>query len=455
MRNILFILLFISSIVNAQDTLQVPCKTKINVIDTIYTNSFDTLPQSVLSITGHLAIRPREERNPRQGKFKYYIQYDTVYSAEQVIKIIDTSYFIHTETVTGWCDSIIPTVISIKPQLTGNATRQADWLDTNRIDLTYMKNVGVIVLKVDWATLQPSQNVIDTKYIDAWLSWAERFNKANKLNVRFKLRIVPGVAAPDFVKKAVGTFVLSGIGYETVAGLQDRDSNCVKFWEPVYMAYWDNFQRLLAARYDGNDLIAEVVNSATSTATGESLIRAVSNAGGGLIRKNSYLAAGYTIDKDYAAVLASIEVMAKYWHRTNVGMAITVWETIDGNRVGKDINRSKAIAEYLCKTFGSRSVIGNNGLGTPGWEPGGEDYNLGQYFISLKQQYGASIYYQTAAPASIISSLNGVKGVLDLGLSMRASLVELPQPPQTLLKTLSTNDLLLYNNRYQSNSTYQ
>lgn len=391
----------------------------------------------------------------RNGKlYRFYIQahnkdtvilghkYVTVpYSYDSAYKIYDTIYSNTKDTVV---QSILP-----KPQLSGNATRQADWLDTVRPNIDYLKAVQAVVIKVDWKDLQNEKGELTPQTPDAYISWADRMNKTYGLHIRFKLRIVPGVEAPDYVKKSVGTFILTNAGYESVAGLQGRDSNCVKFWKPEFMPYWEDFQKKLAAKYDGNEFIAEVVNSATSTATGESLIRAVANAGGGLTRKQSYLAAGYTVDADYKAVTASIDVMAKYWKRTNVGMAITIWENISSSKVTKDITKSQSVAEYLCKTFGSRAVLGNNGLGTNGWQAGGDDLQLASYFQSLQKTYNNGIYYQTAAPGSMITTM---KGVLDLGLQYGCSLVELPQPPDKLLTTISNADLTVYNGKFTANA---
>jgi len=391
----------------------------------------------------------------RNGKlYRFYIQahnkdtvilghkYVTVpYSYDSAYKIYDTIYSNTKDTVV---QSILP-----KPQLSGNATRQADWLDTLHPNIDYLKAVQAVVIKVDWKDLQNEKGELTPQTPDAYISWADRMNKTYGLHIRFKLRIVPGVEAPDYVKKAVGTFILTNAGYENVAGLQGRDSNCVKFWKPEFMPYWEDFQKKLAAKYDGNEFIAEVVNSATSTATGESLIRAVANAGGGLTRKQSYIAAGYTIDADYKAITASIDVMAKYWKRTNCGMAITIWENINTGKVTKDITKSQSIAEYLCKAFGSRAVIGNNGLGTNGWQAGGDDLQLASYFQSLQKTYNNGIYYQTAAPGSMITTM---KGVLDLGLQYGCSLVELPQPPDKLLTTISNADLTVYNGKFTANA---
>ena len=391
----------------------------------------------------------------RNGKlYRFYIQahnkdtvilghkYVTVpYSYDSAYKIYDTIYSNTKDTVV---QSILP-----KPQLSGNATRQADWLDTLHPNIDYLKAVQAVVIKVDWKDLQNEKGELTPQTPDAYIAWADRMNKTYGLHIRFKLRIVPGVEAPDYVKKAVGTFILTNAGYENVAGLQGRDSNCVKFWKPEFMPYWEDFQKKLAAKYDGNEFIAEIVNSATSTATGESLIRAVANAGGGLTRKQSYIAAGYTIDADYKAVLASIDVMSKYWKRTNCGMAITIWENISSSKVTKDITKSQSVAEYLCKTFGSRAVLGNNGLGTNGWQAGGDDLQLASYFQSLQKTYNNGIYYQTAAPGSMITTM---KGVLDLGLQYGCSLVELPQPPDKLLTTISNADLTVYNGKFTANA---
>lgn len=45
-----------------------------------------------------------------------------------------------------------------------------------------------------------------------------------------------------------------------------------------------------------------------------------------------------------------------------------------------------------------------------------------------------------------------MKGVLDLGLQYGCSLVELPQPPDKLLTTISNADLTVYNGKFTANA---
>ena len=433
------------------DTVKVETKDSVQAV--AYVKDSVIVKDTFLFRTGHgrngrpyvYRIKKQISRDTSFVAYKYStVSYEVITPIKLPVTVIekithDTIYYTVTDTV-----KTLP-----KPQLSGNATRQADWLDTVHPNIDYLKAVQAVVIKIDWKDLQNEKGELTPQIPDAYIAWADRMNKTYGLHIRFKLRIVPGVEAPDYVKKAVGTFILTNAGYENVAGLQGRDSNCVKFWKPEFMPYWEDFQKKLAAKYDGNEFIAEIVNSATSTATGESLIRAVANAGGGLTRKNAYIAAGYTIDADYKAVLASIDVMAKYWKRTNCGMAITIWENINTGKVTKDITKSQSIAEYLCKVFGSRAVLGNNGLGTNGWQAGGDDLQLASYFQSLQKTYNNGIYYQTAAPGSMITTM---KGVLDLGLQYGCSLVELPQPPDKLLTTISNADLTVYNGKFTANA---
>lgn len=349
------------------------------------------------------------------------------------------AYKVYRETKTV-CDNY--EVYAVKPQCTGNATRQESWIDTTAIDSSYFNRVTTVVIRMKASDLQHSMyGEIDTGYLSSWLRWGERMN-ANGYHIGFKLRVIFGTCVPDDVKANVGSFAYSGVGYEDVAGLAEMDSICVKWWQPLYLNYFSVFVHKLTAIYERRSILKQFDLAATSISTAEWDVRAVANNAGGATRKVQVIAAGYTMALDSVAMIRCMDTLRKYIVFSNAGLTFTPVEIINSyTRVSSDLSKTYYFVNYFCNLFGSHAVIGNNGLGGGGWETGGINRVLADYFKQMDSTYGSRIYYQTAAPSKFIYSRDSV---IHLGISYGAKLIELPETQVKILRNFTLEQLQGY-----------
>ena len=171
----------------------------------------------------------------------------------------------------------------------------------------------------------------------------------------------------------------------------------------------------------------------------------------GLQRKNAYVAAGFTDANRLAAIYRTIDAM-KVFKRTNIGIALNPFEHFD--RTATENQTSKSIGEYICKTFGSRSVLGNNGLRPAAvdtdWQPGGKIYDLCLFYFSMHQQYGSGIYFQTASTKQMGDYSQWIP-TLDNGIKWSTQLVELPETERSIKDHLTTDQITTYKVTYKQN----
>ena len=130
-------------------------------------------------------------------------------------------------------------------------------------------------------------------------------------------------------------------------------------------------------------------------------------------------------------------------------MATSKWFDISPTNTISNVTHSKEIALFLCQTFKSRAVIGNNGLGLPSWnKPGSDLLILAAYFMELKKDYGCGIYYQTAARSK--TTLTNQQ-LTDLGIKWGASLIELQNTQKKILEASTISELNNWNTRMKNN----
>lgn len=382
-------------------------------------------------------------------KISYQYFNDTSYSYDTTWKDVYTSSVTSHDTTRKKCDTTYS--YDNKKQITGLIVRSFDWVQTAKPDLNFLRTINNIVIRINWSDLQPTESgELNTSYIDGALSWAANLNKQYGLNITFKLRIINGIYAPQWLKDKVGSIAISG---SQSGSVEDTGTGtCTKFWSTAFMPYWSALQKKLAAIYDNNSLIAEVVNSATAVGSGEALIRAVGNAGALATNRDNYLKAGYTSAADLTAVYASINAM-KVWKHTNIGMSLTPWQVIS-TKVTEEETTTNLISDSLSKAFGTRAVLGNNGLRTGDskngidWIAGGIMYDIALHFIACRLKYGASIFYQTATDWRTAVP---IADVLNQGLAFDASSIELPNTEKQISTDMTADQLEYYDDLYQDN----
>lgn len=351
------------------------------------------------------------------------------------LRVIDSIIYYNTY---KYVDSIY--TIPAKKAFTGFYTRQAEWVDTadNLLDTAFLSRVSGLVLRVFWRDIQPNENgPLNVSYITSYINFATKIKQRYNIDIKFKLRIVPGIYAPQWAKDKAGIFDITKGDWEEM-----EENDCIIWWNNKFVTMWTNLQTKLAAIYDTNQYINGVVMSATTVETGEALIRKVSNQS-----KTEFLQSGYTSAKDLNAVYGCMNAM-KAWKQTNIEMSITPWVVINKNElVHEVIDTTINIQDSLCRMFGTRAVVGNNGLRTPDghngddWDIGGKMYNLCMSYINVKNKYKANIFFQTAA---VDRQGTNIEQTIEKGIIYKATAIELPGTQKKIQDTLTLSELSTY-----------
>lgn len=332
------------------------------------------------------------------------------------------------------------TSTNLKPQAAGFAFRDFELVDTLNTNIDLLKVVNTIVVKVYWQDIQPQENgaIIHPNAIDNALNYTRIMNAKNQgLNLSLKIRLYCGIAAPEWLKKKAGTFTLQGMG---------GSAESVKFWEPACMDAYADVQKKLADAYDNAPEILDVVNGGTGTSTAEGMIRNAGKSGAHKENAMSYMQAGYTMDKDIAAIKKSIDAM-KVWKHTRVSMAFSSFAVINNNDVGEDVNTSLLLLDYFVTTLGIQAVPGNNGLrddasgsNSEKWAEGGANDKIYSRIQEYFKTKNIGVYFQTA----VLGRIGDINKAMQQGLARGAGMIELPSGSKGLLKNISLDDLKKY-----------
>lgn len=269
---------------------------------------------------------------------------------------------------------------------------------------------------VSWAELQPvaggpiaSNNAIDQAItdVDAW-------NAANPAHPELlKVRIVVGIHSPAWALN------LGGPCFQVTDPNSNVSACCPRFWTSAFTAAYYQFEAELAAKYDGNAAIGEIVMAKNTTVYNESLIRQTASPA----TVAALMAAGYTTALDEQEQLQDIVSLGTYWKHTHVGFAFNPYQTASPN------TEDEAFTEKMITTgrnaLGAQLVIENNSL-REGYLAGTGNY---QTMYAFMVQVGGPIAFQT----STLGRTGTLSTVLNGAIGLAAGSVELPSGYQTVL----------------------
>jgi len=344
--------------------------------------------------------------------------------------------------------------VTAKPPLAGLCIRQDEWFNSENPNIEFLTNVDNVVIRQYMKDVWPDENRFNFSVLNEWREWREAM-KLRGLDIHFKLRLISGVFAPNWMMNQCGKFPLEKSGFETTPGFEDASDYCVKFWTDEYMTLWERLMQELSTQFDDAEFLSEVIMTASGPGTGEPMIFGIGNEGDDLVRLNQYITAGLTSENLEACLYRSIDSMAAF-QRTNIGMALTQFEHIT-IPFFKEIETSKEIGDYMANKYGSRCILGNNGLRTdhgpngPAWTaPHGDMWKLQMFYIKMAIKYGSRIYNQTASVNNMGGWENMVE-VLDRGLTFQDCLLELPNQEADIKKHLTPQQLSYYSREYKAN----
>lgn len=330
------------------------------------------------------------------------VTHDTTYqSCKQYFDTVIT-----TTSIPKYCDSIIYTPIdpTPKPRMKGLVTRQFNWVQTKWIDTSFIRSVPNAVDRFYLADVNPKEGVYDFTCIDTVLAWVDKVKLLYGIDYHIKIRIINKF--PLWMKVKFGSFAVPTCGYDST-GWNDGDSISVKWWNPAFLDAYEKLMDTLSKRYDNDGRIQDVVISATSFGTAEPFNLAISNSGCGLLRKNAYTAAGLTDSLRLAAIYRSIDLM-QVWKRTNLSIALNPFEHLPP-RMPTEIQTSMEVGDYMCAMYGTRSILGNNGLRPaavdPDWQsPNGKMWQLETFYNTMSAKYGGGVYNQSGSTKQLMGT---------------------------------------------------
>ncbi len=349
---------------------------------------------------------------------------------------------------TLWVNATIESAPTLKAPARGLMTR--DGLPA--VGWDFIDNA---VLAAYWSDLKPTATgPYDWSSIDSQLA-----KLAERGVTGVRIRIYVGRHAPSWVKKLYGPSVSSGPGESpsvdcsreggiAVVNPQSDVAGCVPyFWRPLALDAYEELMRQVALRYDNNEMVREVVDSACMTVYAEPFYRAHSE----LSSNKRLWDAGLSPTADRACHEHAIDIHNRQFVRTRTALAINTWDLLDPTQA--DYQRGSwedaySFATWAKDRMGEKLELQNNGLG----ETSSERCNLSpvdpaaSYWCYLKSVAGPK-GFQTETWDRLAdgggTGANGLYLAIDNALSMGANSLELPGgytgADKTKLRTYDTS----------------
>ena len=282
-----------------------------------------------------------------------------------------------------------------------------------------------VVVNIAWSQLEPTEGTFDFSTLDASLNAVQAYNTQHpsaQLGVR--LRVFGADDVPQWAKELDGSPII------VTADGQTRGTDG-QWWQPDYRGAWAALQQALAARYDNNPLIHEVVVSSCASLTAEPFVMATTSSD-----KTQLLADGWSDAAQQACLEGALSDYAP-WHHTAVYYPFNPFTTITSSgQVGIDDSVTDQVMQQCVDSAGSGGpwcILGNNAISAPADQPSGslavysEMDNLWQ-----ANQSGTPISFQMNSPTAADQC-----AALDAAVSHHALSVEL-WPAGITAETAST-----------------
>jgi hypothetical protein len=366
-----------------------------------------------------------------------------------------TDTIITTTSLPKYCDSIIYSN-KVKAPLSGLAIRQQTWFNSTNPDTAWLNAMGGnIVLRINLYNLWPSENTFDFSPIDSWIDWAKNL-EAQGVPIHFKLRVISGTFAPQWLRIAAGAFPIDSTGFSSLPGSGIASDSCLKFWSEEAKAYNAVLQSTLAARYDTSRFISTVTITATGIGTGEPFEWATSSSGAGLNRRNQFIAAGAT-NANLQAAIASEIYADTVWKYTNIELCANPFQPVNP-AANVSVPITETFIDQAAALYGTRLSIGNNGLRTTAapdgakWAaPSGSMYLLENYGLAKRSAFGTKQYNQTASESQM-GGYGNLLSVLNAGaMTWKDILIELPDVEKKIKANLTNTQLKYYRDLLKAN----
>jgi hypothetical protein len=287
-------------------------------------------------------------------------------------------------------------------------------------------NLDASSINVPWSTLETTKGVLVPTADDPIWAAAQASGCTP-----IRIRVLAGIATPDWVLSD------SGGGIAVINPYSDTPGTAGRFWTNAYKTDYDQFEKLLAARYESVPNIVEFVVSRCALFYPEPFIIGTSQPE----NDTNLLAAGYTEAADQQCQQEEIATAKADWPTTRVGVSFNPYQTLvsatdsPGYTTGVDEAYTEQVMAYCRYELGARCVLENDSIRDPisglpsqyaqmyaamSGESGPIDLTLNA--IDKSVTLGAPIAFQTATAPNI----GDFWGTLLWARQMHASSVELP-----------------------------
>jgi hypothetical protein len=249
-------------------------------------------------------------------------------------------------------------------------------------------------INVDWSTLEPTKGVLVSTADDP--IWAA-VQTAGCTPIR--IRVLAGIATPGWV------LTDSGGGISVVDPYSGTPGTAGAFWTAAYEADYDQFEALLAARYESVPNVVEFVVSRCALFYPEPFIIGTSEAE----NDTNLLAAGYTEAADQQCQQEEIDTAGSDWPTTRIGVSFNPYQVLAAASNSKGYTTSvnepytEQMMAYCRYTLGQRCVLENDSIRDP--------------ITSFSAQY-----------AQMYAAMTGASGPIDLTLVAPSQSVTLGAP---------------------------
>lgn len=268
------------------------------------------------------------------------------------------------------------------------------------------------VIPVLWKDVQPTgPDSFDTTAIDQQLAFA----RTHDLAVR--MRVYAGYNSPSWVLKQAGSIPWQGAAGDPAPSTYDIP----KFWDSGFQRLFQQFDAKLAAKYDSDPQVREVVPGMCITNFAEPFQRQFSQK----VNIATASGQGYTDASDQSCLKATVTLFKADWRTTNLALAFNPYQSTATKQSAADksdagaqasIQVPRAIAEYCIAQLGPRCVVGNNSM---------KDVSRGRSYDALYamlQGLHQPLYIQTASGVKIQDWQVALQNSVELG----AISIELP-----------------------------
>jgi hypothetical protein len=288
-------------------------------------------------------------------------------------------------------------------------------------------------INVDWSTLEPTRGALVPTDDDP--IWAAT-QAAGCTPIR--IRVLAGIATPDWVVADSGA-----VSVINPYGDSNTPETAGQFWTPAYEADYDQFEQLLADRYELVPNVVEFVVSRCALFYPEPFLLGTSNSQNDV----NLLAAGYTVAADQQCEQEEIDTANADWPTTRIGVSFNPYQTLvaatnsKGYTVGTDEAYTEQMMAYCRYALGQRCVLENDSIRDPISSVGnGQPFYNEMYAemtgasgpvdltlngMDVEVPLGAPIAFQTAT-AGPSNAIGDLWATLEWAAQQHAASVELP-----------------------------